>query len=87
MSDRYLIWSHEHGAWFGPERRGYTLQLAGAGRYSHAEAMDICHNAMPGTSKVLGTLPELPVAEADVLELHRRFREKLPHVPRETWEP
>ena len=87
QQDRYLIWSHEKSAWWGPGRCGYTCRIDRAGRYSHAEAVAICVTSMPGNTKMLGTLPELPVAEADVLAMHRRFRELLPHIPREPWEP
>lgn len=38
MSDRYLIWSHEHHQWWGPDRCGYTDHVAAAGRYSFEEA-------------------------------------------------
>jgi hypothetical protein len=48
----YLVWSHEHGAWWGPGRSGYTKGLQTAGRYSRDDALDICRNAIPtaGTS-------------------------------------
>ena len=82
----YLIWSHEHGAWWGPDGCGYVRSLAGAGRYGYSEAMNICTRAMPGTSARLGALPELPVREGDVLTLRDRFRSALPDIARETWE-
>jgi hypothetical protein len=66
MDDLYLIWSHEHGAWWGPDRCGYTTTISKAGRYTHDEAMRLCIEAMPGTSSRLGALPELPVRLADV---------------------
>jgi hypothetical protein len=64
--DEYFIWSHEHGAWWDPDRCGYVPRISKAGRYSHAEAIRICIAAMPGTSTMLGALPELPVRLADV---------------------
>lgn len=85
--ERYLIWSHQHGAWWGPERCGYTRNIGRAGRYSEDEALDICFKAIPGTSRILGTLPELPVAETHITWLHQRFRGTLPEVAREPWEP
>ena len=85
--DQYLIWSHEHSAWWGPERCGYTRSIGQAGRYSEADAMDICTNSIPGTSRILGALPELPVSETHVRVLHERFRGMLPNIPREPWEP
>lgn len=38
----WLIWSHEHGAWWGPNRCGYTMNPAAAGRYPMREAVEIC---------------------------------------------
>src|SRR6185437_4715576 len=45
---RCLIWSHEHGAWWRPNRLGYTPVAALAGRYTEAEAREICENAAYG---------------------------------------
>jgi hypothetical protein len=42
---RYVIWSEEHGAWWRPGKRGYTRQLAKAGRYEKAEAEEIVTKA------------------------------------------
>ncbi len=50
----YLVLSAKHSphdglaAWWGPHRTGYYTDLAKAGRYSLAEALDIC---FPGHSK------------------------------------
>jgi hypothetical protein len=62
----YLIWSHEHGRWWLPGGRGYTTNLAEAGRYSRVRALTICARAIPGTAERLGALPELPVRLADL---------------------
>jgi len=78
--DTYLVWSHEHQAWWGPGRCGYVRSLAQAGRYSHAEALTICAQAIPGTSSRMGALPDLPVRLSDLeamveaydLEFHDR---------------
>jgi hypothetical protein len=40
----WLIWSNEHRAWWGPERCGYPLHSPQAGRYTLAEARDICRS-------------------------------------------
>ena len=37
----WLIWSHKHSAWWGPDRAGYTTSIAHAGVYDEAEALDI----------------------------------------------
>ena len=68
----YLIWSNEHRAWWGPGSAGYRRRVEDAGRYSHAEAIDICTNAMPGR---LGSEPlhELPVRLEDVTFMLQRF--------------
>lgn len=31
MADTYLVWSHEHGAWWRPGGHGYTTHLSDAG--------------------------------------------------------
>jgi hypothetical protein len=41
----YLIWSNEHSAWWRLKRIGYTLIIGDAGRYSEAEAREICARA------------------------------------------
>jgi hypothetical protein len=41
----YVIWSEEHGAWWGPGKGGYTRSLLKAGRYSEALARGIVRNA------------------------------------------
>ena len=41
----YLIWSNEHGAWWGPGERGYVREIARAGRYSKEGAEMICRRA------------------------------------------
>jgi hypothetical protein len=87
MPETYLIWSHEHQAWWGSERCGYVASIGAAGRYSEAEALDICTNSIPGTARRLGALPELPVSETHLTWLHQRFRSMLPDVPPEPWEP
>lgn len=63
MADRYLIWSHEHKAWWRAGGMGYATRIADAGRFSREDAMLICIRAMPGANHVLN---ELPVREMDV---------------------
>lgn len=41
----YLIWSQEHGAWWGRDAMGYTRSILNAGRYSHAEAIQMVKDA------------------------------------------
>lgn len=35
---KYVIWSFEHRAWWGPEKSGYVPSLADAGRYGANDA-------------------------------------------------
>jgi hypothetical protein len=43
--ERYLIWSFEHRAWWGPRRLGYTTATHRAGMYTAEEANEICNEA------------------------------------------
>lgn len=45
MDDTWLIWSNEHGAWWGWNHRGYVEKREDAGRYTLDEAHKICHGA------------------------------------------
>src|SRR5262245_48351594 len=65
MSDTYLIWSNEHDAWWGSARNGYHRRIAHAGRYSRAEAPEICKDAMPGR-RGTESLHEIPVRLDDL---------------------
>jgi len=62
----YLVWSHEHGGWWGSTGFGYTTNIGEAIRLPREEALAICRKAIPGTAQRLGTLPELPVRLADI---------------------
>ena len=37
----YLIWSHEHTAWWRADKLGYTPHIGEAGVYSYDEACEI----------------------------------------------
>ena len=73
MSDQYMIWSVEHGAWWGSGGCGYTQHMSQAGHYTRQKAIDICTRAIPGTSTDLGALPELPIRCADLTEMVDRY--------------
>jgi hypothetical protein len=62
---RYLVWSHEHAAWWRVHS-GYTRTAAKAGRWTRAEAIEICRNALPGQWREGLPFPEIPVAELDI---------------------
>jgi hypothetical protein len=68
-NDLYLVWSHEHGRWWGPGGCGYVTSLSAAGRYNHRQALDICTKAIPGNA----VLPELPVRLRDVQIMRDRY--------------
>jgi hypothetical protein len=55
MTARYVIWSNEHAAWWGPDERGYTSIVEEAGRYDLAQARAIIDKATVG-----GLLPKVP---------------------------
>ena len=42
---KYWIWSNEHGAWWGPNHRGYVRSLAEAGVYDFSDAVQIVMDA------------------------------------------
>jgi hypothetical protein len=62
----YVVFSFEHQAFWGPGRYGYVQDLAQAGRYSHADAIDISRNAIAGQWKASMVPPEMPIALADL---------------------
>ncbi len=52
MSERiWLIWSNQQHAWWGPESLGYVGIIEMAGRYTRAEAEEICDRANRYLSK------------------------------------
>lgn len=77
MPEMYLVWSNEHGAWWRPNRQGYTVIFQSAGRYSRDEAISICANARDGWEAKL-TPSEIPVREQDALECAVLYRSKMP---------
>jgi hypothetical protein len=70
----YLVWSNEHAGWWAQGRFGYTTDVAKAGRYTRERAIEICRNALPGWRQGM-PFPEIPVSEADALELEAVLRE------------
>lgn len=74
----YLIWSHEHAAWWGPGGHGYTQRIGQAGLYSREEALRVCAKAIPGTAHRMGVLPELPIPFSDLHHLVAGFQAAYP---------
>lgn len=85
-ADLYLVWSHDHSRWWGPNERGYVRRLSEAGRYSRDAALRVCANAIPGDAARHGALQELPVRLTDVLTMQAAFRARFPGLPTEPWE-
>ena len=48
----YLIWTHEHDMWWGPNERGYTSEVAEAGRYTRDQVADIVLDHVPAGEEV-----------------------------------
>lgn len=48
-----VVWSFEHQAWWGPDHRGYTTDLAKAGRYTAQQAGLIAANSVLGDEVVI----------------------------------
>ena len=44
----WLVWSHEHRGWWGPNHRGYVSTVAAAGRYTPQDAARIVAEAESG---------------------------------------
>lgn len=61
----YLIWSHEHSAWWCAGGHGYTNDVKRAGRFHREEALAVCRQAIPGSREVPN---ELPVSEQDLID-------------------
>ncbi len=71
IDPRYLIWSNEHGAWWGPDNAGYYTDIRQAGRYSREDAIKTCAFARDGyTYKRRPT--EVPIREDRALNANGR---------------
>lgn len=49
----WLIWSHEHQAWWKPGQHGYTKNRSDAGRYHIKTAIEICVAANTSSARCL----------------------------------
>jgi len=65
---RYLVWSNEHKAWWGPEHRGYTRIIANAGRYDRDEALTIAGKRGGGWYLNKGNPDEIAIPEQDAID-------------------
>jgi hypothetical protein len=80
----YLIWSAEHAGWWAPGG-GYVARVSQAGRFSRHAALRLSTEAMTGTARRLGLLPEVPVRWADVQTMIARYRAVFPNTD-EPWD-
>lgn len=65
---KYLVWSNEHKAWWGPEHRGYTRIISAAGRYDRDEALAIAGTRGGGWVLNKGNPDELAIPEQDAID-------------------
>lgn len=65
MSQNYLIWSVEHGQWWGPNERGYVNDPAQAGRYEALKADAICAGA--NVPCKAGEVREIAIPESNII--------------------
>lgn len=63
--DVYHVWSNEHRGWWREGGWGYTRGLSEAGRFTRANALRVCRDAIP-TAGQLGTVSEIPVRRIDM---------------------
>ncbi len=71
--DIYLIWSHEHGAWWAPGEQGYVTAYTKAGHYTRDRALAICTRAMFRTTFYQAP-NEIPVRLKDFKDAVQNFR-------------
>ncbi len=71
QNERYVIWSHEHSAWWNPRSAGYTRSVIQAGIYDRKEALTICHQGRDGWLYQNSVPSEVPVRVADLPEFAR----------------
>lgn len=62
----WVIWSHKHGMWWGPDSQGYTRTLAYAGAYSEAEALRIENHSLLGPWPLRSEAMPLARAEGEM---------------------
>jgi hypothetical protein len=83
MTDMFLIWSHKHEGWWGPNRAGYFADLTRAGWYTEAEADKIVNgmNWLDDGRPVSVKVP-LPNGDINLINSFRILTDTLTHVTR-----
>lgn len=69
-SDDYLIWSHEHAAWWKPDGNGYTTNISRAGVYTRDDALTTVRQATLDWTRAPN---EIAVAVADLPDAAQRL--------------
>lgn len=64
----WLVWSHEHKSWWGPNQCGYFWNIGEAGRYTLEDALKICR-ARGVERNIWTTPPELVQPSPELLEI------------------
>lgn len=79
---RYVVWSNEHAAWWGPDECGYRSDLSHAGRYTreHALKLACARDGLSWRGHRLGNPPEIAIREDDALAMVAD-RSRLPAEP------
>lgn len=76
MEPKWIVWSNEHLAYWGPGHSGYTMRIEKAGRYTYDEARAIC---FPGRGRAHRALE--PIGDGDWPPPELMFPDPLPHAP------
>jgi hypothetical protein len=74
----WLVFSHEHSAWWKPARQSYTDRTSQAGRYTEAEAREICERAAYRWHRGAGgpkALPPEVMVRADAPDMYAAINE------------
>lgn len=77
-TDKWIIWSNEHRAYWRPDSCGYTRRIDDAGRYSYEEARSICFPPHFRGGSNQWPPPEMMFPEpiGEIVELTREHFEK-----------
>lgn len=70
----FLVWSNEHGAYWGPNNCGYYTDVWSAGRYTLEEGMKCCDTR--------SQTKECPVPEYLVIAPEFFLKKKIPYKPK-----
>lgn len=66
----WLVYSREHNAFWRPDQRGYTYDIAAAGRYTEADALECCQDRDPQPGKCPSEIAVVaPEAAAEIRRL------------------